>query len=127
MIKILPIIVLCVLILCSCRKDDNNHPSDKDKTIGDTTVENEKSEYVVEDEVILDYGQDEQQDVPTSEDSKDSQEAVEGESNHTEEQSIEDSTDSTENTGGKESTDNNETELRNPYDKDGDGFVDGWY
>lgn len=116
--------VLCVFVLCSCQKDDTEHPSDKETTIEGTSMENEISDYVVEDEITLDYSQEQQKDENTAVDQNSSQDTEKSEPENNEQQQTDDST---EHTDGTESTDDNETEPPNPYDKDGDGYVDGWY
>ena len=116
--------ILCLFVLCSCQKDVSKHSSGKETAVEGTSKENETSDYVVEDEIILDYSGEQRKDEDTVEvpDSLKDIEKSEVENNGQQQ-----TDDSTEHTGDTESTDDNETEPRNPYDKDGDGFVDGWY
>ncbi|MBQ2922769.1 MAG: hypothetical protein IJE60_06785 [Tyzzerella sp.] len=124
MIRKLLIMVLCVFVLCSCQKDDTEHPSDKETTIEGTSMENETSDYVVEDEITLDYSQEQQKDGNAADAPNSLQEPGKSELENNKQQHT---GNSTEHTGGTERTDDNETEPPNPYDKDGDGYVDGWY
>lgn len=127
-ILIAALVLLVILCLSLCTRKDNNSPgqginqgnTEQEKEDAFDNTEDEQSQQtVIEDEVTLDYAgaieDDTDVDVDSNEDAEDNAEIPKVEEPNRDDSSVE-------NDSEEEST-----ESKNPYDKDGDGFVDGWY
>ena len=124
LIAVLVLLIILCLTLCT-RKDANS--SRPDSNLGNIEQENdndleddvtENSEHLaIEDEVTLDYS-------GANEDETD-MDSTEGTGDETEMPKMEES--NKENSSIENGIGDGSTDSKNPYDKDGDGFVDGWY
>ena len=123
----LTIFVVVSVLLCSCKGKELTGNT-LDNSVKTETEDSTNETVIVEDEVTVDFGTQEQKSSQTTveKDADMKDENLSGDQSQEKEDSHVGTNDA-EKLENEEKPKDNEEQIENPYDKDGDGFVDGWY
>lgn len=117
-----PIIICFIIALsfCACKKQNTEKETDSNSLESSAEIVGDSGETAVTDEATLDYGYEDGEKTESTAKSSNSQAQASGDGFI----EVTDNADTNTATSSKQSS---HTSTDNPFDKNGDGYVDGWY